>query len=196
VCLLSCCLHILGYVNTFSNNNKKKDPTFEWHPDEDTDGDDDNYTLSQWLNLNSFVARLFASGVIAYENFPLWQLRKGLEDDDLAAEAKGAAACCCSSAEAADNNRVAVACEWIIRAGPALLRLCLLDRQDLDEALRGSARVGDLFRGGCPGFNLERWVFWKKRLEELRSTVGAGVVSSVEEAIESMRTSAVVLVGN
>jgi hypothetical protein len=90
---------------------------------------------------------------------------------------------------------VAVASEWLVRAGPALLKLCLLDRQDLDEALRRSARVGDLFPGGRPGFSLERWVFWKRRLEELRSTVGAGVVPSVEGAIESMKASAVALVG-
>jgi len=59
----------------------KQDPTFAWHPEED-----DNYTLGQWLNLNSFVARLFGSGIFAWQNFPIWQLRKGLEDD--LAEAK------------------------------------------------------------------------------------------------------------
>ncbi|KAK0610860.1 hypothetical protein B0T14DRAFT_314731 [Immersiella caudata] len=157
------------------------DPTFEWHPD-----DDDNYTLGQWLNLNSFVARPFGSGVIVWQNFPIWQLRKGLEDD--LAQAKGD----CSPAEAIDN-RVAVASEWLIHAGPVLLKLCLLDH--LDEDLRKSTRVGIHF-SGHPGFNLERWGFWKRRLEGLRSTVSIEVAPSVERAIKSMRASAVVLAGN
>ncbi|KAK1754087.1 hypothetical protein QBC47DRAFT_385593 [Echria macrotheca] len=157
------------------------DPTFEWHPD-----DDDNYTLGQWLNLNSFVARLFGSGVIVWRNFPIWQLRKGLEDD--LGEAKGD----CSPAKAIDN-RVAVASEWLIHASPVLLKLCLLD--DLEEDLHKSTRVGIHFPGH-PGFNLERWGFWKRRLEELRSSVSIEVATSVEQAIESMRASAVVLAGN
>jgi len=171
---VSCSLFLVEHTA-----DSKQDPTFEWHPEEE-----DNYTLGQWRNLNSFVARLFGSGVIVWENFPIWQLRKGLEDD--LTQAKGD----CSPADAVDN-RVAVASEWLIHAGPALLQLCLLDRQDLDEDLRRSARVGVHFHGH-PGFNLERWGFWKRRLEELHST-GSGVAPSVEQAIESMRASAVAL---
>src|SRR5207237_472557 len=110
---------------------------------------------------------------------------KGLEDD--LTEAIGD----CSPADAVDN-RVAVASKWFIHAGLTLLKLCLLDRQDLDEDLRRSARVGAHFHGH-PGFNLERWGFWKRRLEELRSTAGSGVAPSVERAIESIRASAVAL---
>ncbi|KAK0655362.1 hypothetical protein B0T16DRAFT_384270 [Cercophora newfieldiana] len=59
------------------------------------------------------------------------------------AQAKGD----CSPAKARDN-RVAVASEWLIHAGPVLLKLCLLD--DLEEDLRKSARVG-IHEGVCSG---------------------------------------------
>jgi len=134
------------------------------------------------------IARLFGSGVILWENFPVWQLREALEDD--LAEAKGN----CSPAEAVDN-RVAVACEWLIQAGPALFKLCLLNRQDLDEGMRRSSGAGGLFSGN-PGFNLEPWSFWKRRLGELRSVVGERVVSSVDRAVEGMKASEVALVKN
>lgn len=160
-----------------------QDPTFEWYPEED-----DNYTLSQWVNLNSFVARLFGSGVFIANRFPIWQLRQGLEDD--LAEAKGD----CSPAEAVDN-RVAVASEWLTHAGPALVNQSLLESQDLDEGLQKSYRAGALFTGH-PGFNIERWGFWKRRLGELRPTVGKEVALSVDRAIESMEASAVALTGN
>lgn len=93
------------------------------------------------------------------------------------------------------DSRVAVASEWLIHAGPALLKLCLLDLQDLEEDLRRSARVGVHFPGHL-GFNLERWGFWKRRLGELRSSVSIGVAPSVEQATEGMRASALALAGN
>ncbi|KAM7187182.1 Protein of unknown function (DUF3632) domain containing protein [Rhypophila sp. PSN 637] len=129
----------------------KTDPTFEWHPE------DGCLKLNQWLNLNSFVARLHGSGVFTRNSFPLWQLEQGLEDD-LAASAKGD----CSPAEAVDN-RVAVACEYLIHTAPALLRQSLLKTGDRlsDEQLRRSYAAGPLFSGG-PGFNTERWGFWKR----------------------------------
>ncbi|KAK0639676.1 hypothetical protein B0T16DRAFT_423561 [Cercophora newfieldiana] len=157
-------------------------PTFQWHPEEE-----DHYKLHHWLNLNSFVARLFGSGVFKSYRFPIWQLRQGLEDD-LSEEAKGD----CTPAEAVDN-RVAVASEWLIHAGPALLKLSLLEDQELDDALRRSYRPGVLFSGN-PGFNLERWGFWKRRLGELRSEVGEEVVLSVDKAVEIMNKSAAELV--
>ncbi|KAM7189026.1 Protein of unknown function (DUF3632) domain containing protein [Naviculisporaceae sp. PSN 640] len=158
------------------------DPTYEWHPEHEC------LKLHQWLNLNSFVARLHGSGVFTRNSFPLWQLEQGLEDD-LAANAKGD----CSPAEAADN-RVAVACEYLIHTAPALLRECLLETGDniTDEALRRSYAGGVLFSGG-PGFNTERWGFWKRRLGELRSSVSEGVAPALDRALHSMKASAAAL---
>lgn len=169
--------------SSFQTDNRP-DPTFEWHPEEE-----EPYTLDQWLNLNSFAARLFGSSVFMSNRFPIWQLRQALEDD-LQKEAKGP----CSPAEAIEN-RVSVASEWLIHAGPALLRSSLLESQDLDDALRKSYAAGALFTGN-PGFNIERWGFWKRRLGELRSTMGEGVRPSVDRAIGTMNKSAAALVKN
>ncbi|KAK4207701.1 hypothetical protein QBC37DRAFT_433046, partial [Rhypophila decipiens] len=160
------------------------DPTFEWHPE------DECLKLNQWLNLNSFVARLHGSGVFTRNSFLLWQLEQGLEDD-LAANAKGD----CSPAEAVDN-RVAVACEYLIHTAPALLRESLLETGDQlsDEKVRRSYAGGPLFSGG-PGFNTERWGFWKRRLGELRSTVSDGLALTVDRALESMKAAAAALIG-
>ncbi|KAK3349684.1 hypothetical protein B0T25DRAFT_458142, partial [Lasiosphaeria hispida] len=134
-----------------------------------------------WLNLNSFVARLFGSGAIVWGDFPIWQLRQGLEND--LAEVKGD----CSPAEAVDNG-VAVASSWLTHPGLALLEL---SRRSLAQVCsRGSSLPGHL------GFSLERWGFWKRRLGELRSTVSMGVAPSVEQAIEIMRWSVVALAEN
>ncbi|KAK5651610.1 hypothetical protein OQA88_11883 [Cercophora sp. LCS_1] len=159
------------------------DPTFEWHPDEE-----ETYTLGQWLNLNSFAARLFGSGVFISNRPPIWQLRQALEDD--LAEAKGD----CTPAEAVDN-RIAVASEWLIHSGPALHKQCLLESQDLDDALRRSYRAGTHFSGHS-GFNIERWGFWGRRLGELRPTAGGHIASKVSQAIESMSAATAGIAGN
>ena len=61
--------------------------------------------------------------------------------------------------------------------------------------MRRSSGAGVLFSGN-PGFNLECWDFWKRRLGELRSTVGEGVVSSVGQAVETMKAYEAALVKN
>ncbi|KAK4206988.1 hypothetical protein QBC37DRAFT_393105 [Rhypophila decipiens] len=159
------------------------DPTWEWHPEHEC------LKLDQWLNLNSFVARLHGSGAFTRNSFPLWQLIAGLEDD-LAANAKGD----CSPAEAADN-RVAVACEYLIHTSPAMLEESLMETGDLivNEEMRRSYAGGVLFSGG-PGFSTERWGFWKRRLGELRPTVSTGVALSVDRALRSMKAAATALV--
>lgn len=69
---------------------------------------------------------------------------------------------------------------WGSGAYRVLLKLCLLN--DLEEDLRESTRAGIHFPGHL-GFNLERWGFWKRGLEELRSSVSIEVAPSVEQAI-------------
>ncbi|KAK3689210.1 hypothetical protein B0T22DRAFT_440702 [Podospora appendiculata] len=163
--------------------DKWVDPTFEWHPE---DEELEPYTLSNWLNLNSFVARLHGSGVFLTNSFAVWQLREGLEDDLV--EAKGN----CSPAEAVDN-RIAVVSEWLVHAGPALLKESLLESENLDEGQKRAYGPGPLF-SGRPGCNIERWGFWKRRLEELRPTIGASVAPSVDRAVQTMKASAAALV--
>jgi len=164
-----------------------KDPAFEWHPDEGKD-----YTLGQWLNLNSFVARLLGSREVFFaSSFAIWQLRKGLEEylaEDLRSDFQ--------SPVPAVDSKVAVACEWLIHAGPTILEESLLESQGLlalDEDRRKSLRAGPVF-SGHPGFNIERWGFWKRRLWKLRGVVSEDVVISVDRAVEVMEESAMLVV--
>jgi hypothetical protein len=97
----------------------------------------------------------------------VWQLRQGLEIDGPSA-----------------NERIAVAAEWLVQAGPELLRRCLLERR-LEEAEATSCRAGDLYTG-LPGLGLERWGFGKRRLGEVRAVVGKATLASVDDAVRRM----------
>ncbi|KAI8300355.1 hypothetical protein K4K59_001684 [Colletotrichum sp. SAR11_240] len=44
-------------------------------------GDDFSYTLEQWLNFNSWLARLIGSGSERGLNFVVWSIARGLEND-------------------------------------------------------------------------------------------------------------------
>lgn len=117
---------------------------------------DEVQTPDEWLNLNSFNARLLGSGITRWINFPIWQLREGLED--------------VLGPDSHENDcKIAVASEWIIQAGPKLLRETLLNHE-LDEA-EERAYSGCKLWAGSPGLNTERWGFWKRRLAELKPSV-------------------------
>lgn len=121
--------------------------------------------------------------------FPIWEIRLGLKD--YSAKPLGA----CSLAEAVENM-VAVASEWLIQAGPAILKQYLVDKsEELDADARRSFEAGTYFLGR-PGFNFERWGLWNRRLMELRLTVNEEVGMSVGRAIEKMVAAEKALVGN
>ena len=145
--------------------NAITDPTFEAEDDET-----EHYSLDEWLNLNSFSARLLGAGLVGWVNFAIWQLRHGLEEE--------------MNPGPSTDNRVAVASEWVIQSGPDLLRRCLLSSV-LDEAETRSYSAGALY-AGHPGLCLERWGFWKRRLGEIRDKVSESAMRSVDEAVESM----------
>ncbi|KAH6892487.1 hypothetical protein B0T10DRAFT_547238 [Thelonectria olida] len=148
------------------------DPTFE-----PVEGEDETYSPSEWLNLNSFAARLFGAGIVGWVNFPIWQLRHGLEED--------------ASPGPDTDCRVAAASEWLIQAGPNLLRRCLL-RTNFNEAQKRSYRAGAIYSGHA-GLNLERWGFWKRRLGEVQSVVDEEAAASVDEAVKTMTMAAAAL---
>lgn len=117
---------------------------------------DEVQTPDEWLNLNSFNARLFGSGITRWRNFPIWQLREGLED--------------VFGPDSHENDcKIAVASEWIIQAGPKLLRETLLN-DDMDEAEKRAYSGLELWTG-LPGLSTERWGFWKRRLAEVKAGV-------------------------
>ena len=151
------------------------DPTLETVEGQESD---DEYPYNEWLNLNSFNARLFGAGLVEWESFIIWQMRQALEED------------LSPTSSTATDLRLSVASEWAIHAGRALLRKCLAERRDVTEDDKRSRGPGPLFTGHG-ALNLERWGFWKRRFEELRPVVtGEEAVASVDQAIQSMAAAA------
>jgi hypothetical protein len=134
---------------------------------------DEVQTPDEWLNLNSFNARLLGSGATQWMNFPIWQLREGLE--------------AVLGPDRHENDcKIAVACEWIIQAGPKLLRYALLN-DDLDEDMKRILRGYELWTG-FPGMNTERWGFWKRRLVEVKPSVKTRLTLDYLEHAERVMT--------
>lgn len=136
------------------------------------DDDDEEFTLDEWLNLNSFVARLGKDFI----SLGLWELRNGLEG--LKAEENPAP-------EAVVTTRLLVAIEWIMQGGRGLLRESLLNALS-HEPDSGSPWSGGPLFPGARGFNLERWGFWKRRLGELRKAAVQSSQKLIDEAVELM----------
>lgn len=124
---------------------------------ENGEEEDDVQTPDEWLNLNSYNARLYGSAIHRWRNFPIWQLREGLEAE-------------LGPDQHENDCKIAVACEWIIQAGPKLLRETLINENDLDEQRKKSLSGGELW-AGLPGLTTERWGFWKRRLAEVKAGV-------------------------
>jgi hypothetical protein len=141
--------------------------------------DDENeiaYTFDEWLNLNSFVARLGKG----FGGFGLWEMRCGLEGEGDKEKDKPAP-------EAVVNTRILVATEWIIQDGRELLRASLLNALSGEPTPTSGKpwRGGPLFPG-TRGFNLERWGFWKRRFGELKTAAVESTQKQIDEAVELM----------
>ena len=138
------------------------------------DDPDDEFTFDEWLNLNSFVARL-GKGFVS---FGLWEIRCGLEGEGDEEEDKPAP-------EAVVNTRILVATEWIIQGGRELLRASLQNALSGEPTSGKPWRCGPLFPGNR-GFNLERWGFWKRRFGELKMAAVESAQKQIDEAVELM----------
>ncbi|KAH8755790.1 hypothetical protein F5883DRAFT_570761 [Diaporthe sp. PMI_573] len=140
---------------------------------EDGEEEDDVQTPDEWLNLNSFNARLFGSGTTSWYNFAIWELRDGLEAE--------------LGSDLHENDcKVAVASEWIIQAGPKLLRETLLN-EDIGEAEKKAYSGCELWTG-LPGLSTERWGFWKRRLAEVKPSVKTQLTLDYLEHAERVMT--------
>lgn len=140
---------------------------------DDGEDEDDVQTPDEWLNLNSFNARLFGSGMTRWYNMAIWELREALETE--------------LGPKLYDNDcRIAVASEWIIQAGPKLLRESLLGA-DLTDGEKRAFSGGSLWTG-IPGLSTERWGFWKRRLSEVKETVGIQLTLDYLEHAERVMT--------
>ncbi|TVY46634.1 hypothetical protein LOCC1_G003293 [Lachnellula occidentalis] len=132
------------------NWNRMQGPVLQFS-DDDEDGE---FTLDEWLNLNSFVARLGKEFI----SFGLWELRNGLEGSRIEET---------SVPKAVSNTRILVATEWIIQGGRGLLRESLSNALSYEPGSGNPWGGGTLFHG-ARGFNVERWGFWKRRLGEVQ----------------------------
>lgn len=114
---------------------------------------------------------MFGSGVTRWYNFAIWQLREGLED--------------VLGSDSHENDcKIAVASEWIIQAGPKLLRETLLN-EDISEAEKRAYSGCELWTG-LPGLNTERWGFWKRRLAEVKLSVETQLATDYVEHAQSV----------
>jgi hypothetical protein len=104
-------------------------PTFELDAE-----DDREFTQPEWLNLNSFIVRLFNAQGKWFGNFAIWELRNGLEED--ASDAGSAAAA---------DARVLVASEWIKKSGVRLWNESVLGTFSTEPE---DAAHGSPYRGG------------------------------------------------
>lgn len=159
-------------------------PTFEIADDSSSTSNDDHpLSLDEWLNLNSFVARVFRHVQASFRTFGIWELRTGLEEDTTKDE-QGK-----PIPQAILEARVHVASEWMIRAGDRLWRDSLLGVWAEETASTGRSYIGGKLIPATRGLNLERWGFWKRRLAEVRHDVrGEEVQEAVDRALAVMTT--------
>ncbi|CAM1501928.1 Fc.00g039120.m01.CDS01 [Cosmosporella sp. VM-42] len=131
--------------------------------------------LAPWISLNSFAARLHGRSVHSCYSFAVWEFREAFETDyssDALTPAKR------------DCN-LATTSQWILHAGPVLYEEARNPRV-LDETDKRRYKTGKLTEAE-PGMNLERWVFWRERLEELGAEAGEEVKDDVAEAVRKMK---------
>lgn len=98
------------------------------------------------LQKNIFVARLTQSGVADFSLYGLWALREALEGDIPWSPASP------------PEYTIPIAHAWIAYAGDTLIKL-------VDDRV-AAGKGGSLWQGQS-GFCMDRWQFWKKRLDQL-----------------------------
>ncbi|KAI1634984.1 hypothetical protein F4809DRAFT_651488 [Biscogniauxia mediterranea] len=143
--------------------------------------DEREFTDEEWLNLNSFAARLYdGPGVSSLALFAVYQISEGLEGEPKSGDRPN------------PETRVRVACEWVVQSGRQLMRESLLNTfadplEKLESRYSNPYSIGPLF-AGSRGFSLERWGFWKRRLIELREdkSFGESTYNLIDEAVEAM----------
>ncbi|RSL88701.1 hypothetical protein CEP51_001635 [Fusarium floridanum] len=116
----------------------------------------DDYTpkaVSEWENLNSFLARFKTETFTCWLTFPIWQLRDGLEEK--------------LDRGPVLNSRLWVATEWILHYGEIIFE-DQVSKLELDADMARALQGGSLCAGIAP-LSWERMAFWKKRLAEMLS---------------------------
>ncbi|OCL09783.1 hypothetical protein AOQ84DRAFT_387930 [Glonium stellatum] len=122
--------------------------------------------FKEWVNLNSFVSRLYGAGLIKWYRFAIWTIRDSLEN---------------SQVPAADllESRVAAAAQWIENSASKLFKT-LRDTEPSEGDRR--AFKSPLFDEEKV-LSLDRWAFWRSKFQELAELEVSQVVKT--EAIRA-----------
>ena len=131
--------------------------------------------ITAWISLNSFAARLHGQSVHSCTNFAIWEFRTALEDEHPSS----------TFTQNKQDCMLATTSQWILHAGSVLYEEAR-NPSELSETQKRMYKTGKLCDAG-PGMNLERWVFWRKRLEELGPKAGREVQEDVEEAVRKIK---------
>ena len=130
--------------------------------------------VAQWLNLNSFIARLWTSvgsgtdATIEFEFYAGVALRSALEGySDFTGTARREED---RKNDGALDCDVAVAAEWIDQAG-SVIYAASHGKDGGEPAPEDKACPGTLYHGP-QNFCDERWQFWKKRFGEISTEEG------------------------
>jgi hypothetical protein len=124
---------------------------------------------SEWVNLNSFAARLKREGLMHGTLLAVRMLRDALEKEIQFREIA--------------NCDISAASQWIIRSGMELYRevrnKCPLNDDPVMQI------TGPLYKGN-PSLCPERWLFWKSRFSMVADEVDEEVAKMAQQAVGEM----------
>lgn len=136
-----------------------KDKLMEfWRADPGICGEPSFYndeSVSEWVNLNTFVARLMGKGIVVDPIWAIPEIQRALEQEF-------------PDTGLARQYTLRIASQYILLGGAQLLNAAL--KNDIfDEVDLRITHTGPLYAalGGKPGLGMNRWRFWLKRLEDL-----------------------------
>ncbi|KAJ5688550.1 hypothetical protein N7462_002942 [Penicillium macrosclerotiorum] len=126
--------------------------------------------IAQWINQNSFMARLVGEGLLDWTNLVIWMMREALEESP-------------SQGQSSADCYVLVVGEWMTYAGEVIFHQ--VNDEHLTEQQQRMTKGGSLYRGNA-GLCRERWDFWRTRLGELGQVVSPDAQPIARSALERM----------
>lgn len=127
-----------------------------------------NWNPQEWINFNSFVARVFRTHIVFPLRLPVEYFRLVLETKISPKHTKDL------------EIDLQTTVEWFARCSPRIYFEMTRDKTDVLEDL--DLRIGPLCTG-VGSRSRERWDFWKERLEQL----SAGVSSQLAERVQAAK---------
>lgn len=117
---------------------------------EPTEMEDSFEPFQEWVNLNSFVARLFQGGLIDQYHYAFWTMRNCFEAND-------------ATTKDLRESRLAAATQWFAHGARALFTI--MREKTATESDQGYLKSAVF--SGDKVISVERWNFWKEQLQKL-----------------------------